>query len=149
MLTEPSYHQLITEEEAERRLKQYGGHCYLTRCNQEDGCFMLSVFEYRQTKYVTRHFWIKFEEDGKKSIAGFEMKFGSISSLLEHYEQNELNSKFHTGTIGQAYTEAEYKQNRDRQEQRKKILGMFCLNYTPPPPRSFYSQSLTHWGTCY
>ena len=40
-----SYHQEIKGEEATRRLKQHGGHCYLTRYSGDRECYILSVYE--------------------------------------------------------------------------------------------------------
>lgn len=105
----PSYHQCITGREAVKRLKQHGGHCYLTRYSEAKRTYILSVYQKRPT-YAMKHFKINIEYDGKKSIEKKQKRFDTIGELLDHYEQFRLDPAFRT--IGQSYTEEEYSRRR-------------------------------------
>ena len=117
----PSYHQVITRDEAERRLRQHGSHCYLIRYTESQLCYVLSVYQHQRPKDTIQHFKIIFRENGGKEISGTGMTFSNIQSLLEHYEQNRLNYNFKN--IGQAYSESEYlwdEEKKERLEEEKK-----------------------------
>ena len=102
-----SYHKTITGEEAEERLRQHGGHCYLTRYSRMKECYVLSVFEHQKPlNPEIDHFEIVVESDGKHRINGKSMAFNSIHQLLEYYEQNRINPAFKS--IGTMYTEEDY-----------------------------------------
>ena len=98
-----SYHQTISAEEAEQRLKKCGGdRCYLTRYNEKDKSYMLSVHQKRPTPRVIKHFKIEVL-NGKCNIDKKPDVFDDITQMLEHYEQNKLDSAFRN--IGTRYTE--------------------------------------------
>ena len=117
----PSYHQVITRDEAERRLRQRGGRCYLTRYTEKHKSYVLSVYEHRRPQDSIQHFKLAFKEEGRMQVGGTGMIFDNIQSLLEHYEQNRLNYNFKN--IGQAYTESDYiwdEEKKERLEERLK-----------------------------
>lgn len=100
-----SYHQSITGKEAEKRLKQHGGHCYLTRYSEAKRCYILSVYQKSPT-YAMKHFKIVIDYSGKKSIEKKQQKFDTIGELLTHYENSRLDPAFRN--IGERYTEDDY-----------------------------------------
>ena len=102
-----SYHQSIPGDEAERRLKQFNAHCYLTRFSEHNDCYMLSVFQQQTPRDVMKHFKIIIKDDRKHLIDGKDEEFNDINQLLAHYENNRIDPSFRT--IGQNYTEEEYK----------------------------------------
>ena len=90
-----SYHQAISGEEAERRLKQCGKrHCYLTRYSERQKSYILSIYE-KTPNDVMRHFKIIIvSKDVNSRIYKIEEKdqeFESIDSLLAHYEGNRID----------------------------------------------------------
>ena len=117
-----AYHQAINGEEAERRLKKCGGHCYLTRYSNAQECYVLSVHEHqRHSKPTICHFKIVIEDNGEHRIDGKVIVFQDIQSLLGHYEQERIDPALRS--IGKAYTEAEYtrmQQMEDEQNNRSK-----------------------------
>ena len=113
-----SYHDAITGDEAERRLEQHGGHCYLTRYSQIRGCYVLSVYkQHRLTSAVKDHYEIVIESRKKYRIKGKTKTFDSIQSLLGYYEQNRIDPTLRS--IGLAYTEDEYEQAQEAERQGK------------------------------
>ena len=103
-----SYHKAITGEEAERRLKQHGGHCYLTRYSRMRECYVLSVFEHVQKPMQPQvdHFEIVVEEDGRHRIKGKTADFDNVVQFLLHYEHNRINPAFKS--IGTMLTEEDF-----------------------------------------
>ena len=112
-----SYHEEITGEEAEKRLRKKGGHCYLTRYNKASHYYILSVFKPQQPRDVVRHFKIVMD-NGRKRIDGLDKEFRDVASLLEHYEHWRIDPGLRS--IGQACTEAEYNGAVEQQERPKK-----------------------------
>ena len=86
-----SYHQNIQGDEAERRLKQFNAHCYLTRFSNHHGCYMLSVFKQQRPTDVMRHFKIIIKDDRKHLIEGKDEEFDDIGQLLAHYENHRID----------------------------------------------------------
>lgn len=114
-----SYHQAITGEEAKRRLGQCGGHCYLTRYSRNQDCYILSVYECQKPLDPTmEHFEITIHNNGRLGIRGKNKAFNNIRSLLEHYEQNRIDPALRS--IGEAYTEKEYKRVQRQDEERQR-----------------------------
>ena len=104
----PGYHQEITGEQAEQRLRKCGGHCYLTRFSKKRGYYVLSVHEHRKPlKPVIKHFKIVIHKNGGTKIEGKSNTFRGIQPLLEHYEKNRIDPAM--SSIGNAYTEDEYR----------------------------------------
>ena len=102
-----AYHQAISGEEAERRLKKCGGHSYLTRYSKRHECYVLSVFEHqRHSEPTIGHFKIVVNYNGEHRIEEKEIVFQDIHALLRHYEQERIDPALRS--IGKAYTEAEY-----------------------------------------
>lgn len=101
-----SYHQSITREEAEKRLKKCGGHCYLTRFSRTNEKYILSVYQEKPTKTIehykiTIHECVRLEDKGKS--------FSNIAELLTFYENNRVSPAFKN--IGQCYSEDEYERD--------------------------------------
>lgn len=102
------YHQAINGKEAERRLKKFGGHCYLTRYSKVHKCYVLSVYQYRRHPHpATGHFEIVIENSGDLQIKGKNRSFENIQLLLQHYE---IDPDFKS--IGRPYTEERYGQRK-------------------------------------
>ena len=83
--THPSFHGVMTAEEAEKVLKKHSATCFLTRYSKDKSCFRLSVI----TKKVIQHFSILMEERIYE-VKGAEMKFDDIHELLSFYENTPL-----------------------------------------------------------
>ena len=103
----PCYHQAITGAEAERRLEQAGGHCYLTRYSKKHKCYILSVYEYKipQSNSVMEHFPIVIQ-NGKVGIKNKTLTFADIRSLLSHYEEKRIDPTLKS--IGSPLTERQH-----------------------------------------
>lgn len=88
-----SYHQALTGEEAERRLKQCGGHCYLTRYSKKHKCYVLSVYEDEipPSEPTIEHFEIVIQNFSKLHIRNKTQTFNSIHLLLQHYEHKRID----------------------------------------------------------
>lgn len=111
-----SYHQSISGDEAERRLRERGRHCYLTRYSTNHKKYVLTVFEPQMTSDVIKHFIIAIDENRRYRIEGEDFDFESIQDLLHHYEDSRIDPALKV--IGRNYTEDDYKefeQNRQRQ----------------------------------
>ena len=103
-----SYHQNIPGDEAERRLKQFNAHCYLTCFSNHQNCYMLSVFKQQRPTDVMRHFKIIIKDDRKHLIEGKDEEFDDISQLLAHYEDHRIDPALKN--IGTNYKEELYLQ---------------------------------------
>ena len=100
-----SYHQRISAEEAEKRLKKYDGNrCYLTRFSQNNNHYVLSVYQKIPTQEI-EHYGIDIQ-DGKYKIQGKEDVFNDVTQMLKHYEQKRLDPAFKN--IGKMFTEEDY-----------------------------------------
>lgn len=102
------YHRSITAKEAERRLRKYGRHCYLTRYSKTNLCYILSVYQERPIRTI-KHFKIIIGS-GELAIKGKEKTFSSIRELLDHYGNNRIDPSFEN--IGRKYTEEEYMKDK-------------------------------------
>ena len=110
----PSYHESITSEEAEKRLRKYKKRrCYLTRFSESNTRYILSVYQQKPTETI-KHFKLKIEE-GLAQVEGKKTKFENIGRLLEHYQSHRVDPAFRN--IGIAYTEHQYE--RDCEEKKK------------------------------
>ena len=117
----PGYHQQITGEEAELRLRKNGGHCYLTRFNKDLKCYILSVYEKQGSSAIMRHFKILIVNGKRKKIDGLNREFDDVISLLEYYEQHRVDPALRS--IGKAYTESTYKQHFQQGElERQRVI---------------------------
>lgn len=102
-----SYHQSITGEEAEERLRTFGKHGYLTRYSESNRQYVLSVYKPRgrNQREVMKHFKLVRKSSflGKKwKIDGHHKNFTLIALLLRHYERNRIDPALRT--IGECYT---------------------------------------------
>ena len=109
-----SYHQSIPGDEAERRLKQFGRHCYLTRFSEHHDCYVLSVYQNQKPKDVVSNFKIIIKDDGKNLIDGKDEEFNDIGQLLAHYENHRIDPALKT--IGRNCVEEDYLRDEEFRE---------------------------------
>ena len=117
MAEHDSYHERITGEEAERRLRSRGRNGYLTRYSKEKKSYVLTVFKEQTPEDVVMHLKIIITDRGQHKIEGKDMSFANIKTLLEHYEQNRIDPALKT--IGQRYTLEDFTQ-REREEKERR-----------------------------
>jgi hypothetical protein len=86
----PSYHQAITGEEAERRLRRFCGHCFLTRYSEKREKYILSTFKNLKPEPVIRHFAI-IKKHGKVHIEGIDNTHDDLQALLTYYQEHRVN----------------------------------------------------------
>ena len=121
-----SYHERITGEEAERRLRSRGRNGYLTRYSKAEKSYVLTVFKEQTPEDVVMHLKIIiFGDRNQHKIEGKTNAFADIRTLLEHYEQNRIDPALRT--IGTRYTledfnqrEREEKERREREERERR-----------------------------
>ena len=113
-----SYHQSIPGDEAERRLKKFDTHCYLTRFSNRGDCYVLSVYMQQTPTDVMKHFKIIIKDDCKVLIYGKDYEFDYIEQLLGHYENNRIDPAL--PTIGKNCVEKEYKDRKEREAREQK-----------------------------
>ena len=84
----PSYHGVLSRDEAEVKLDCKSGHCYLVRYSEKRRIYVLSI---RDTEASIVHItivvrvnklWLFFREEEKKERKIFE----SLDDLLNHYK---------------------------------------------------------------
>ena len=109
VINHPSYHQMLTEKEAEERLQKYGNHNYLTRYSESRQCYKLSVHEYQRPKHVFQHFQI-VKYGNRLKIKGTHKYHEDLDSLLRYYEHHRINPALET--IGTVYTQAQHRSRR-------------------------------------
>lgn len=103
-----SYHQAITGDEAEQRLKTCGDHCYLTRYSEAKECYMLTIYQ-KKPKEKVKHFELSFLHSGEQKVYKIDGKtqvFDGINEMLMHYENHRIDPAFQT--IGRSITEQEF-----------------------------------------
>ena len=119
----PGYHESITGEEAERRLKSFGRNGYLTRYSKDKQSYFLSVFSQQIPEDEIMHFKIIVKKKQPR-IDGKMKEFDDIKKLLKHYEENRIDPGLKT--IGQKCTLEEFnqkeKERREREEQRRRCI---------------------------
>lgn len=107
-----SYHQSITGEEAERRLKIYGQNGYLTRYSKSQKCYVLTIYRKQKPNDAFEHLHIIIKNNGKHKLRGREdEEFDSINSLLVYYKTHRISPGF--PSIGNVYTEEEFNRQQD------------------------------------
>ena len=114
-----SYHNSIPGEEAVRRLKLHGRHCYLTRYSEHQKSYILSVYQRDKPRDIVKHFEIVKGANARYKIKGQDdvQDFKSIEELLEHYEHTRIHPSL--GTIGENCTKEEYDLEEDVRDQEK------------------------------
>lgn len=103
-----SYHQSISGDEAERRLRDRNRHGYLTRYSARHERYILTVFQLQTPSDVIKHFKIAIDENRRYKIERMEQDFETIEALLGHYERIRIDPALRT--IGRNYTEDDYKE---------------------------------------
>lgn len=85
-----SFHGPMDEKEAEMRLREHGGDCFLTRYSEAKEVYMLSVMASGEK--------IELQVDATKSkslpqfsIEGREESFRSMVVLLDYYQKNSVS----------------------------------------------------------
>lgn len=118
MAEHSSYHGAIRGEEAERRLKEFGTNCYLTRYSRSQGCYMLSVYKpelfAEQIEHGIKNFKITITRVSHRRVFSSRSnqyqigarKFNSPAEMLQYYEKNRIDPGFQD--IGRCVTEREY-----------------------------------------
>ena len=109
MVPHQSYHLTITSNEAERRLKKSGNHCYLTRYSEGNKCYILSVYQKRP--YQMKHYRLVFNQQGRIKtyhIDGKEKDFNSLDNMLNYYENHPIDHGLMN--IGRQVTKEEWDQ---------------------------------------
>lgn len=108
-----SYHEEITGEEAEKRLKKCCTHGYLTRYSKQRPTsslgkdpYVLTVYRKAPNDEVIRHFPIIFEKGKEYRIS--DRPFKSLQEMLGHYEEHRIDPALKK--IGRAVTEDEYEE---------------------------------------
>ncbi len=104
----PSYHEEITGDEAEKRLKLCSNHGYLTRHSKKNQSYVLSVHKQTGLEDVFKHFPILFTNgDSKMYQIGVGCKeFANLLEMLNFYERNRIDPSLKS--IGTHVTEDEY-----------------------------------------
>lgn len=111
------YHQSITGDEAEQRLKECGEDCYLTRYSEAQQCYVLSVCKQQTPTNIIKHFKIVLGGCGKCKIDGSdETFFDNIENLLSHYMEERIDPAI--DKIGRPYTEEEFMEKREQMDER-------------------------------
>ena len=106
------YHHIISTREAQKRLKQRGGFCYLTRYSRRKQSYILSIYKSNPTKTFKHLIIDKYRGDGGSEqfkIRDKDKAFNSIQEMLAYYEKNAIDPDFKN--IGRKYTEDEYMRN--------------------------------------
>ena len=136
-----SYHNSIPGQEAERRLKLFSRHCYLTRYSELSNCYVLSVYQKEKPKDIIKHFKITLKDGRKHKIDGKSMEFESISELLNHYEQNRID--FALKSIGDNCTKEKHDLAEEAREKGGEAMVKRQSQETQQQenPRSGLSQS--------
>ncbi len=115
LLKHLSYHGQITSQEAQRRLKEFGTRCYLTRYSCTTKSYKLSVcqqqFSNDRITHNTRHFKIDMRRQkttGKMCyhIDGNNLDYFSPTDMLKFYETNGILPALEN--IGKCVSEKEY-----------------------------------------
>ena len=123
-----SYHNEISGEVAEKRLRVFGNRHYLTRYSENQKCYILSVCasdEDLQFEKI-KHFQLKLSDQGIKIQE--KKQFADLEEMLKYYETNRLDTAF--PRIGDCLTEDDYQarvreireqqvQQEQEQEQRQ------------------------------
>ena len=110
-----SYHHVITEEEAMRRIRRSGqNHCYLTYFNSEKQTYMLAVYQRQGRNKVEKHFPITISHGMHHlqldEVMDDQESFESIDRLIQHYAMHRVDPSLIN--IGQNYTLQMYRQRR-------------------------------------
>ena len=91
----PSYHGVMTGEEAQQSLYENGSSCFLTRFSEDKSCYRLSVLKKgRNNEIIFQHFNIIVKTDMPTvlyEIEGAEEEFDDIFKLLSYYQSHPLN----------------------------------------------------------
>ncbi len=101
-----SYHNEISGDEAKKRLKTIGNHCYLTRYSADWKCYVLSVYmgdkELKTEK--CKHFKLTISEEGVHFLNNV---FPTLARMLGEYENKRFDPAF--PTIGKCITVGDYR----------------------------------------
>ena len=108
-----SYHNGITEEEANRRLRHSSlPHSYLTYFNNDKQTYMLAVYQRQGCNRVEKHFPITISHGMHQlqldEVMDDQESFESIDRLLQHYAVHRVDPSL--VNIGQNYTLEMYRE---------------------------------------
>ena len=110
----PSYHGVMTNEEAEAILKKEDSNCYLLRYSRATKSYMLSVMISQDSNPVELiHLVVnikkKIEQPSKSKyeLKGTDKRYEHISDLLDHYMNSSNSENEGTGKICEASGESD------------------------------------------
>ena len=84
--------------EAERRLKEHGGNCCLTRYSEARSVYVISVYRGDDKTPQFGHFDILLHGDGqskKYEIVGTKKRFDTVQEMLTYYHSVPINHQIH------------------------------------------------------
>ena len=84
----PAYHEEITGEIAEGRLRAKSGPCFLFRYSEVEKCYQISI------KYDDKvmHIKLQIDKDAPSyQLDGSEKNFNSLDDLIKYYQKNALS----------------------------------------------------------
>lgn len=99
----PSYHGTMRTKEAEIKLRQHGGDCYLTRFSKSKNVYVLTVF--KSEEELCQNFQIDFKvknDYNMYEILGTQKEFDDFFVLLDFYKSFPLSHNI--STIGEILT---------------------------------------------
>lgn len=87
-----SFHGNMCQSEAEAKLREHGGKCYLTRYDEATKTYLLSVINISEFKINLKKisYLHQFQIDGREPV------FHSIVTLLEFYHKTPISQKIQT-----------------------------------------------------
>ncbi|XP_064382002.1 uncharacterized protein LOC135330943 isoform X2 [Halichondria panicea] len=119
----PSYHEEITGDEAEKRLKLCSNHGYLTRHSKKNQSYVLSVHKQTGLEDVFKHFPILFTNGNSKmyQIGVGCKEFANLLEMLNFYERNRIDPSLKS--IGTHVTEDEYHRREQERNNPVPLVG--------------------------
>lgn len=115
-----SYHGAIKGVEAEKRLKERGGNCCLTRFSKARSVYVLSVYRGDDENPQFAHFDILIHvgdgiwEETEYEIVGTEQRFRCIYEMLDYYYEVPLNHQING--VGDVMSSERYAKDVSRAE---------------------------------
>ncbi len=118
-----SYHEEITGDEAEKRLKLCSTHGYLTRHSKENQSYVLSVHKQTDSDNLFKHFPIHFTNGDRKmyQIGERGKEFVNLLEMLNFYERTRIDPSLKS--IGAIVTEDDYCRRKQEENNPPVPLG--------------------------
>ena len=100
----PAYHEEITGEIAEEKLRKESGPCFLFRYSVTAKCYQMAVKHDNKVEHIK----LEIDKDAQSfKLQGSEKIFTSLEELVKYYQKNALIS--YITTIGQPCLKDPYK----------------------------------------